>query len=282
MDGINPDQSIKHGAMSANDTPQQRQKSQQLGSYPPRVKMRSTKMSYTILDSGKIISSLELLSTRIYERFPQSGLFQVGKQLLTFGRNAQDDSEWVARPIMLLRITSGIFVLLLIAAVVWTLRSALMLEDLTGLLRFNNFIPLLEAGINDIVLIGAGIFFLVSTETRIKRRRALASLHQLRVFAHIIDMHQLHKDPERILQRGELAPSTPKIDMTSFELSRYLDYCSEMLSLTGNIAGLYAQCSDDPVLVDAVADIEQLTNGISRKIWQKLMILHQLNVEVQK
>jgi hypothetical protein len=216
---------------------------------------------------------LEVLSTRIYERFPHSGLFQVSKQLLTFGRNAQEDSEWVVRPILPLRIISGIFVLLLIVAVVWTLRSLIMMEDLQELLRLGNFIPLLEAGINDIILIGAGIFFLVSAETRIKRRRVLNSLHRLRVFAHIIDMHQLLKDPERVLHRGELAPSTPKIDMTSFELSRYLDYCSELLSLTGIIAGLYAQNSEDPVLIDAVSDIEQLTNGISRKIWQKLMIL---------
>ena len=230
-------------------------------------------MSYIALDSDRIISSLEVLSTRIYERFPQSGLYQVSKQLLTFGRNAQEDSEWVARPIIPLRIVSGIFVLLLILAVVWTLRSLTVLEESKELLRFENFIPLLEAGINDIILIGAGIFFLVSAETRIKRRRVLNSLHRLRVFAHIIDMHQLHKDPERVLQRGELAPSTPKIDMTPFELGRYLDYCSELLSLTGIIAGLYAQNSEDPVLIDAVSDIEQLTNGISRKIWQKLMIL---------
>jgi hypothetical protein len=239
-------------------------------------------MSYAVLDSDQIIASLEVLSTRIYERFPQSGLYQVSKQLLTFGKNAQADSEWVARPIMLLRIISGIFVLLLIIAVVWTLRNMLMLEELNELLRLENFIPLLEAGINDIIFIGAGIFFLVSAETRIKRRRVLNSLHRLRVFAHIIDMHQLHKDPERVLERGELAPSTPKIELTTFELSRYLDYCSELLSLTGIIAGLYAQNSDDPVLIDAVSDIEQLTNGISRKIWQKLMILDLLDAGVKE
>jgi len=239
-------------------------------------------MSYTDLDSDRIISSLEVLSTRIYERFPESGLFQVSKQLLTFGRNAQKDSEWVTRPIMPLRIVSGIFVLLLIAAVVWTLRSLILLEDLKELLRLGSFIPLLEAGINDVILIGAGIFFLVSAETRIKRRRVLNSLHRLRVFAHIIDMHQLHKDPERVLQRGGITPSTPKIDMTSFELSRYLDYCSELLSLIGIIAGLYAQNSEDPVLIDAVSDIEQLTNGISRKIWQKLMILDLLDTGAQR
>jgi hypothetical protein len=238
-------------------------------------------MSYTVLDSDHIISSLEVLSARIFERFPHSGLFQVSKQLLTFGRSAQEDAAWVARPIYLLRIISGIFVLLLIVAVVWTFRNLMILEAPDEILRLENFIPLLEAGINDIVLIGAGIYFLVSAETRIKRRRVLNSLHRLRVFAHIIDMHQLHKDPERILQRGEITPSTPKLDMTSFELSRYLDYCTEMLSFTGIIAGLYAQNSEDAVLVDAVSDIEQLTNGMSRKIWQKLMILHQIDAGIQ-
>jgi hypothetical protein len=201
----------------------------------------------------------------------------VSQQLLAFGRNAKQDAEWVAKPILPLRIATAIFVVLLIVAVVWTLRNLIMQEELKELMRLGNFIPLLEAGINDIILIGAGIFFLISAETRIKRRRVISSLHRLRVFAHIIDMHQLHKDPERVLQRGDIAPSTPKIDMTPFELSRYLDYCSELLSLTGIIAALYAQNFEDHVLVDAVSDIEQLTNGISRKIWQKLMILDLLN-----
>jgi len=40
--------------------------------------------------------------------------------------------------------------------------------------------------------------------------------------------------------------------MTPFELGRYLDYCSEMLSLTGKVAALYAQDLDDPVVVEAV------------------------------
>jgi hypothetical protein len=234
-------------------------------------------MSYTALDAEKIISSLELLSQRIYDRFPQSGLYQVSKQLLAFGKNAQEDVAWTSRPILPLRIVTAILVLLLVAAVIWTLRSLAGLQEIKEILRLENFIPLLESGINDIILIGAGIFFLVSAETRIKRRRVLSSLHRLRVFAHVIDMHQLHKDPERVLHRGELAPSTPKLDMTPFELSRYLDYCSELLSFTGIIAGFYAQNSQDAVLVDAVSDIETLTNGISRKIWQKLMILDLLD-----
>lgn len=234
-------------------------------------------MSYTLLESNKIISSLEVLSRRIRERFPQSGLYKVSEQLLTFGGKAQEDSEWVSRPNMPLRFVSGLIVLVLIIGLVYILITAF--AEIAN--ELEKIVLLLDAGLNSVVLIGAWIFFLVSIETRIKRRRALSSLHRLRVFAHIIEMHQLHKDPERVLQRGELTPSTPNIDMTPFELSRYLDYCSELLSLLGNIAAIYAQCSEDPILIDAVSDIEQLTNGISRTIWQKLMILHSLEIRDQ-
>lgn len=233
-------------------------------------------MHYSVLDSGRIIQSLEVLSRRTYERFPESGLYQVSRQLLTFGRAAHEDSVWVTRPIVSIRIATALLVLLLLVLGAWTFRNISLPDESPPLVEF---VTLLEAGINDVVFIGAGVFFLFTAETRIKRQRALNSLHRLRTFAHVIDMHQLHKDPERVLQRGELTPSTPRIEMTSFELSRYLDYCSEMLSLTGKIAGLYAQGSDDPVVVEAVAEIEQLTTGISGKIWQKLLILHLLDAQ---
>jgi len=41
--------------------------------------------------------------------------------------------------------------------------------------------------------------FLTTLESRVKRARALAMIHELRSIAHIIDMHQLTKDPERVM-----------------------------------------------------------------------------------
>ena len=58
-----------------------------------------------------------------------------------------------------------------------------------------------------------------------------------------------------------------------YELKRYLDYCSEMLSLCGKIAAVYAQNFHDPVALNAVNEIENLATGLSHKIWQKIMIL---------
>jgi hypothetical protein len=39
---------------------------------------------------------------------------------------------------------------------------------------------------------------------------------------------------------------------------------------------LYVQYFDDPVVLATVNEIETLTTGLSRKIWQKIMIIHQL------
>jgi hypothetical protein len=58
-----------------------------------------------------------------------------------------------------------------------------------------------------------------------------------------------------------------------FEITRYLDYCSEMLSLTSKLAALYAQNLPDPVVIDAVNEIESLTTNLSQKIWQKITLV---------
>ena len=61
--------------------------------------------------------------------------------------------------------------------------------------------------------------------------------------------------------------------MTRPELGRYLDYCSELLSLTSKIAALFVERFNDPVTLSAVNEIESLTAGLSRKIWQKISML---------
>ena len=65
--------------------------------------------------------------------------------------------------------------------------------------------------------------------------------------------------------------------MSEFQLSRYLDYCSEMLALIAKLAALYAGQSRDREVIMAVNEVEELTSSLGRKIWQKIMILHQLD-----
>jgi hypothetical protein len=139
---------------------------------------------------------------------------------------------------------------------------------------FTNTMQGVDASISSVVFIGAAILFLISSENRIKRRRALKAIHELRALAHIVDMHQLTKDPETAL-RGQ-PTGTHKRVMTPFELTRYLDYCGDAMALISKIAALHVQEFQDPVLLDAVDDVEDLTAGFSRKIWQKITILENL------
>jgi hypothetical protein len=124
------------------------------------------------------------------------------------------------------------------------------------------------------VLIGAAIFFVVTFETRLKRARALQALNELRSIAHVIDMHQLTKDPVIHGVEQIATESSPVRNLTDFQLARYLDYCSEMLALTGKVAALYAQGSSDGAVISAVNEVEVLTTGLSVKIWNKISAIH--------
>ncbi|MFL2582648.1 MAG: hypothetical protein ACJ0QJ_05780 [Flavobacteriales bacterium] len=42
------------------------------------------------------------------------------------------------------------------------------------------------------------------------------------------------------------------------------------------MAALYAQSLPDEVIVSAVNEIEVLTTGLSRKIWQKIVVIQNL------
>src|SRR5262249_23724684 len=134
----------------------------------------------------------------------------------------------------------------------------------------------IDAAMNITVLVSAAIFFAISWDDRIKRRRSLTNLHVFRSIAHVIDMHHLTKHPTVGLGHFQPTAASPRRTMTRFELTRYLDYCSEMLALTGKLAALYAQSLPDRVVVDTVNEIENLTSGLSRKIWQKITILESL------
>ena len=231
-------------------------------------------MAYEQLDADKIITTVDTLHRRIAERFSGAGLSQVCQKLLEIARSARERSARIAGPIPGVRLVSGLVIAAILGSTGWIAWIVFQGEPTRDVLRAPELIQVLEASMNAVLLIGATVFFFVTLETRIKRGRALRAIHELRCVAHIIDMHQLTKDPERLYRQGTDTESSPKRTMTEFELSRYLDYCSEMLSLTGKVAALYVQNFEDSVAVSAVNDVENLTTDMSRKIWQKLMVLH--------
>lgn len=158
-----------------------------------------------------------------------------------------------------------------VAALVIVVRDAVHAAD--GRASFD-WLPVIESAVNDLAFAAIATFFLLTVSQRLDRHAIVAELHRLRSLAHVIDMHQLTKDPERLLSKPTPTEASVEDTMTAAELGRYLDYCSELLSLVAKTAALYSQESHDALVLDTVSEIEGLTIGLSRKIWQKIALLH--------
>ena len=227
--------------------------------------------TYRALDPDKVVDTIALLRHRILERFPGAGLGEVCADLLLLAGENLTRAERIAGRNIPLRI--AIFVL--IAAGVAGLAFIVSLFDVFSRSADNVYSVLqgVEAAANLIVLMGAGVFFLTRIEERLKRRAAMRALHELRSIVHVIDMHQLTKDPSATVSVAGNTPSSPARTLSRYEVTRYLDYCSEMLSLTSKVAVLFAQGFPDPTVTETVSDIERIAAGLSQKIWQKIIVL---------
>ena len=227
--------------------------------------------SFRHLDAKKIIATGQQLERRIIERFPDSGIAKIATELVAIANECVVRAGWIAKPNLWLRTGAGILLLATITVVggmAYSLVQGMKFAD-----NIADVLQGLESGINEIIFLSVAVYFLFSVELRVKRSRALRAIHELRSMAHIIDMHQLTKDPERLFKSSENTRSSPERTMQPVELSRYLDYCSEMLAIVSKIAAIYAERFKDSVALSAVDEVENLVSGLSRKIWQKIMII---------
>ena len=228
---------------------------------------------YRNLDAAKIVETCREVRDAIEQRFPGSGLSRVSGELLMVSEQAAAFTEWLAKPHLTLRVLAGVGIFAVLTIVIGTFASVRLQPTFTSIAEF---LQGSEAAINEVVFLGIAIFFFLTLETRLKRRRALKALHVLRSIAHIVDMHQITKDPERnTITQAATGPEAQRA-LTPVQLTRYLDSCTDLLALTSKIAALYVQRFDDPVTLSAVNEVENLTNGLSRKIWQKIMILDRI------
>ena len=217
-------------------------------------------------------SALELQS-RISSRFPDRSLWEVCGEVVALVDEVNAGSGISRRRVRLARLLSRVgmvaVVLFLGGAVALAAAELASSPDAVGPV---DLLPLIETIINDLVFGGIAVFFLFTVPERMERARVLRILHRLRSLAHVIDMHQLTKVPER-LERS--SPEDGGLGMTRAELTRYLDNCTEMLSLVGKSAALFAEDTTDGDVLDAVEGIETLTSDMARKVWQKIAIIQQ-------
>ncbi len=245
---------------------------------PPagRARARTTALPrYRQLDDALIEQTIARLRDRIAERFPESGLRRVSAELLSLAREASERAAYASRPHWPTRIGVAVAIVAMGAVLVAGALTAMRLP--AGFGGLSDVVQATDAALSDLVFLGATIAFLVTLESRIKRQRVLAWLYQLRSVAHIVDMHQLTKDPERLMSPQPDTASSPVRTMSGPELGRYLDYCSELLSLTSKVAALVVQHFTDPVVLAAVNEIETLCTGLSGKVWQKITLLERVS-----
>jgi hypothetical protein len=225
---------------------------------------------YQTLDEAAIIDTISLLRDRVIERFPERGLAQTAGFLVDLAKATSVDVARLRRPNWFVLVLVFAVIASGLAAVLWF--RDLMPEVTLTTMTLGDFTQALEAAFNLVILVGLAVVFLLGLEARVNRRAALEGLYRLRAIAHVIDMHQLTKDPASILG-GERTGSSPARDLSRDQLLRYLDYCTEMLSMIGKLAALYVQDLPDSVVINSANDIEVLTTNLSRKIWQKILIV---------
>jgi hypothetical protein len=223
-----------------------------------------------VLIAREIHKTIERLHLRMKDRFPQSSLANLCRELLDISTEAPQTVAWIAKPNYLLRL--GTFGFIAVAAMV-VVEFLSQLKIRADSLNVADLVQMVDSALNTLILLGAGIVFLVTLENRRKRSRVIHAVNRLRCIAHIVDMHQLTKDPDSIAEHAVATPHSPQRTLSAYELARYLDYCTEMLSLVSKTAFLYVQDYHDPVAAEAVNDLEDLTNGLSAKMWQKIMML---------
>lgn len=227
-------------------------------------------MPYRRLSPDLIIDTVAKLSDRMEARFGGRGLTRVAQELTAFAREETGRAQRIARPMFFLRSLVYLFIIFGIAVIGyigWTVKIDIQTQP--SLDMFEG----VEAFINLLILLSAGVWFLLNLETRWKRHAVLERINQLRSIAHVIDMHQLSKDPMVDLHDGVDSETPPESDLHGYDLVRYLDYCADLLAITGKLAAIYLEYVEDPVVISSVNDFESITGELSRKIWQKVTVL---------
>jgi len=229
----------------------------------------SRKAAVRFLKADRILETMQGLNDRISKRFPDSSLRSISEELVVVVRESLDTIHHIRQPNVWLRVGIGVLVAILVVLfgyVAVSLRyDSSAVDDVAEVATFVTNV--LTSAVFLLALIG----FLVTLELRFKRQRAIAALHELRAMAHIIDMHQLRKDPETYLLTTDGDPDPRRLP--AVEMARYLHYCTDLLAIIGKVAALYVEGLPDPQTLEAADRIETLTTSLSRKVWQKISLL---------
>jgi hypothetical protein len=219
---------------------------------------------------GATVAQLE---RRIDARFGERGLTKAARDLSQLVVLVQSETEQSRERLRRTTLTARAVGLVIVGATLVALVVGLRSAVVDGLERTVDWVPLVESVVNDLVFAAIAVVFLWAFPERLERRTLLQLLHRLRSLAHVIDMHQLSKDPEQVSATYTPTAQSVRHGLDADQLHHYLGYCSEMLSLTAKTAALCGEHTADGVVLETVSYIETLTTELSNKIWQKISLL---------
>ena len=114
-----------------------------------------------------------------------------------------------------------------------------------------------------LILLAGALWFLITIENRIKRRKALMYIEELREFLHVIDVTQLFYTPLVYNPDPAAARTSATFDYT------YFLFCTQMLGVISNLAPLYTRGAANDSILRAASEVEMLANAITVKLLSK-------------
>jgi len=212
------------------------------------------------IDPARIIETAENLARQVSDRLPGSSLAELAVELARIAHVTDERASQARTPIHAIRAGSFLAIgagIVLVSFLLMHIHARWEFGTITELFEAT------DAGFNLLALLAGAIWFLVKLEARIKRKRALESVEELREFIHVIDVTQLYYTPDLYNREAASSHSSLKLD------HHYLLFCTQMLAVIGNLAPLYTRGAAGDSILRAVSDVEMLANAITAKLQSK-------------
>ena len=212
------------------------------------------------LDPSRIIKTAENLAQRIGQALPGSNLHELAEELVRIARDTDRRVQQASQPIVAIRFAS-------VSAIGASLLGLWYLVNRIDVpWEFKNITDLFEAadaGFNLLVVVAGALWFFITLESRLKRKKALEFIQELREFIHVIDTTQLYYTPELYNHEHANPSYAQRFDHT------YLLLCSQMIALITNLAALYTRGAAGDSIMRAASEVEMFGAALTDKLYSK-------------
>jgi hypothetical protein len=213
------------------------------------------------LDPSRIVETAENLARRVSEKLPESNLAGLAVELAGIARVTDERTHRASTPIYVIRVAC------VLATVVSLLGLFFLVRHIHTRWEFGTITEVFEsadAGVNILIVLAGGLWFLITLEARVRRKQALAFIGELLEFVQLIDVTQLYHTPEFYTSEHSAGGTAPRFDDNT-----YLLFCTEMLAVIANLAPLYTRANMDDSVWRAASDVVMLANTIEGRLLSK-------------